>query len=503
MSSMSIAKKVILVFSLVFAMIVVLAVVNASSLFSIQKHFTETLDNHVQRQTVALEFQNSVQTMRSDFRGIMLFGYLKEGPGMEMVQKSFAQGYATAVHDIEQLEALGATDEEKHNYKQARKDLKALNSAFTEAARLCVSGMAAEANQGPGVQARPLLVKLASLTPAVVGKAQERAKLSRESVRHGVSFNLVMISVFLITIVCVGLVLLALVWKVTRQLRRLTADLFHGAEQVANAASQIACTAQSLAQGASEQAASLEETSASTEEISATTGQNSEAAVNAAHLVGQSSNEFANAKQRLGEMVVAMEEISGASIQVARILKVIDEIAFQTNILALNAAVEAARAGESGKGFAVVADEVRNLAQRCAQAAKDTEVLIETAVSKSANGTQKVHEVEESIAKATERALEMKTLVDEVKVGSQEQKKGLNQIAAAISQMEQVTQKTAAGAEESASAGEELNAQADTVRGLVTELKRFVEGTARVQTSLHSALAEQRPAPRNRLRPNV
>jgi methyl-accepting chemotaxis protein/methyl-accepting chemotaxis protein-1 (serine sensor receptor) len=252
----------------------------------------------------------------------------------------------------------------------------------------------------------------------------------------------------------------------------------------------------------------LEETSASTEEISAMTSQNSECALKAANLVSQSSKQFADTKQQLGDMVTAMEEISGASNQVAKIIKVIDEIAFQTNILALNAAVEAARAGQSGMGFAVVAEEVRNLAQRCAKAAKDTEVLIETAISKSAHGAQKVHEVEQSIAKATEQALEMKTLVDEVNLGSQEQKKGLEQIAKAISQMEQVTQQTAAGAEESASAGEELNAQADTLRASVGELTRLVKGAGAFEEPIlrdlkpiasHLALTSSHGDPKHKL----
>jgi methyl-accepting chemotaxis protein/methyl-accepting chemotaxis protein-1 (serine sensor receptor) len=279
----------------------------------------------------------------------------------------------------------------------------------------------------------------------------------------------------------IGVAVFVLVRGISSTLTALARDLSSGSEQVASAASQVAGSAQSLAQGASEQAAALEETSSFTAEISATISQNSQCALKAANLVSQSSKQFADTEQQLGDMVTAMAEISGASSQVAKIIKVIDEIAFQTNILALNAAVEAARAGQSGMGFAVVAEEVRNLAQRCAKAAKDTEVLIETAISKSAHGAQKVHEVEQSIAKATEQALEMKTLVDEVSLGSQEQKNGLEQIAKAISQMEQVTQQTAAGAEESASAGEELNAQAETLRGSVGELTRLIEGAGAVE----------------------
>jgi len=162
--------------------------------------------------------------------------------------------------------------------------------------------------------------------------------------------------------------------------------------------------------------------------------------------------------------------------KISKIIKVIDEIAFQTNILALNAAVEAARAGEAGMGFAVVADEVRNLAQRCAQAARDTADLIEGAISKSNDGKVKVDQVAAAIREITVESAKVRTLVDEVNLGSQEQARGIEQIGKAIGQMEQVTQKIAANAEESASAAEELNAQSETLRDVVDRLTALVGG---------------------------
>jgi methyl-accepting chemotaxis protein/methyl-accepting chemotaxis protein-1 (serine sensor receptor) len=229
-----------------------------------------------------------------------------------------------------------------------------------------------------------------------------------------------------------------------------------------------------LAEGTSQQAASLEETSASTEEINSMARRNSENSHSAADLVKASDQRFADTNRSLQDMVLAMGEINTSSDKISKIIKVIDEIAFQTNILALNAAVEAARAGEAGMGFAVVADEVRNLAQRCAQAARDTAVLIEESISKSNDGKLKVDQVAKAIHTITEQSTQIKTLVDEVHLGSQEQSRGIEQIGRAIVQMEQVTQKAAASAEESASAAEELKAQSNALKDVVSRLNTVV-----------------------------
>jgi methyl-accepting chemotaxis protein len=246
------------------------------------------------------------------------------------------------------------------------------------------------------------------------------------------------------------------------------------AEKVSDAASMVSGSSQSLAAGASQQAASLEETSASTEEIASITRKNADHALQVAGLMQQSAEGAVAVNQSLDRMVEQMNEIGNSSNKIARIIKVIDEIAFQTNILALNAAVEAARAGEAGLGFAVVADEVRNLAQRCAQAARDTAGLIEDSIVTSRDGNARLDQMAGNVRAMTVNATQVKSLVDEVNMGSQEQARGMEQISRAVMQMEQVTQRTAASAQESASAGTDLNGHANALRALVHEMRDMV-----------------------------
>ena len=281
---------------------------------------------------------------------------------------------------------------------------------------------------------------------------------------------------------------------VNRALLQAVSELSDGADQVAAAASQVSSSSQSLAQGSSEQAASIEETSASSEEINSMSRKNAENSKVAADSMVEAADRVEEANRNLAQMVVSMNEINASSDKISKIIKVIDEIAFQTNILALNAAVEAARAGEAGMGFAVVADEVRNLAQRCAQAAKDTAGLIEESISKSSDGKTKLDQVATAVRSITESATKVKTLVDEVKLGSEEQARGIEQVAKAITQMEKVTQTTAANAEESASASEELSAQSDTLRAIVARLNGMVGGGA--EATSHAIHDKRRSAPR-------
>jgi len=304
----------------------------------------------------------------------------------------------------------------------------------------------------------------------------------------------------------------ALIWWIVRStnrvLRDLAVNLDQGATQTASAARQVSAASQNLSSGASEQAASVEETSASLEEISSMIRSTADNAEKAKTLAGEARAVAQAGSRTMVEMTQAMAAIDSSSAEVAKIVKNIDEIAFQTNILALNAAVEAARAGEAGAGFAVVADEVRSLAQRSAAAAKETADKIEAAIASSRAGSQSCTKVGDSLTQIATKVSSTDALVGEIATAAREQAQGIEQINTAITQMDQVTQSNSASAEESASAAEELDAQAASLKDMVGQLRQLVGGAEQVSTpppaprrASHAAVFSSQPTARPRPRP--
>jgi methyl-accepting chemotaxis protein len=281
----------------------------------------------------------------------------------------------------------------------------------------------------------------------------------------------------------VGVIVFFLITALSRRLSRCAAGLSASSVMIEKVARQIAAASQALASSASEQAATLEETSSSSQAVGAMARANGVDTAAAAELITQSQNALGLTASSLGGLVSTMDAIHESSGKMSKIIGAIDKIAFQTNILALNASVEAARAGEAGLGFAVVADEVRDLSRRCADAAKDTASLIVESIERAEDVRWRVDDVVSAIENASGRVAGVSGLIDKVGGGSREQVLGAEQIGAAILQLGQMGQSSAAQAEETAAVACELNSQAESLREVVGDLEALVQGAGAARAS--------------------
>ena len=327
--------------------------------------------------------------------------------------------------------------------------------------------------------------QLSQLTKAAMDDAQVQPRLIVERA-HGVDTTI--IALYLGVLAGSAALSLYLVKrKIVLPVKRVADHLAQTFELTRAGVEEIAANNQSVAQGAGEQAASLEETSASLQEMSSMTQRNAANATTAKELANQTRAAAENGFGDMQSMSEAMSDIKQASGNIAKIIKTIDEIAFQTNILALNAAVEAARAGEAGLGFAVVAEEVRNLAQRSAQAAQETAAKIEDSILKSERGAQINEKVAQALAEIVAKARKVDELVAEIASASNEQSQGIAQVNTAVSEMDNVTQANAASADKSANAAKALDSQAQAMKASVDELLALLDGqasTGKLKTSL-------------------
>ncbi|TVQ65238.1 MAG: methyl-accepting chemotaxis protein, partial [Balneolaceae bacterium] len=277
---------------------------------------------------------------------------------------------------------------------------------------------------------------------------------------------------------------------INARLREIIDGLNSGAEQVNASSEQLSGASQELSESASEQAAGLQQTTSSLEDMATQTKQSAENAGQAEVAMRETEPRVAKGVEAMQRMTEAMSDIQEASQATSKILKTIDDIAFQTNLLALNAAVEAARAGEAGKGFAVVAEEVRNLAQRSAQAARDTSELIERSLGSSERGASVAKEVSENLVMIKDSVGQVGTLVLEIAAASKEQATGITEINSVMGEMDKVVQQNASSSEESASAAEELSSQANELKMIVNQLVTLVGGGNESRAGAGSLIAK-------------
>lgn len=334
---------------------------------------------------------------------------------------------------------------------------------------------------------------MAAVSRRIEKLMQETEKAKTEAVKS-IGYRMVLFAAVGLVLLC-GIIYWMLSRIIIKPINRIVEGLNIGANQVALASEQISSSSQSQAEGSSEQASSIEETSSSLEEISSMTKQNADNANQADNLMKEANQSVGQANNAMDELTASMKDISKASEETSKIIKTIDEIAFQTNLLALNAAVEAARAGEAGAGFAVVAEEVRNLAMRSADAAKDTAELIEGTVKKVNNGSELVDKANDIFSEVAVSSSKVGELVGEIAAASNEQAQGIEQVNVAVTEMDKVVQANAAGAEETASVSEEMNAKAEEMKGFVGNLVTLVTGSSNGERGNTDSAKSQKKVP--------
>ena len=499
MGTWTIGKKL---YSIVGALALLLTAASGFAMWSggnLNDSIDTALSKTAKKVDLALRIQQNAVAIKGEQRRVLVASFGKDPDTMEAASKVIDDTIKLNKERLAQIEPLLATAEGKKLVADIGTTVDAWLATDAEVDTLAKAGKPMEAWAVAKEKSNPLIARVDEMTDKLLAQQDafiKNAEAEAEATYNGIRYTMIGIILFSLLIVSGAIYI---VRGTNNALRRVALELKDGAAQVEQAAGQVSTSAQSLSQGATEQASSLEETSASMEEMASMTRRNADNAVQASKLVNEVAHQVTASNTALGEMVGSMDGIRDSSNKVAKIIKTIDEIAFQTNILALNAAVEAARAGEAGMGFAVVADEVRNLAQRSAQAAKDTAGLIEESIGKSQEGSLKVQQVASVIGAITESVNKVKGIVEEVREASQQQTQGIDQVTQAIMQMEKVTQTTAATAEESAAASEELNAQAETSLSTVRELEVMVGSSDGVVVARPAATQHKAPKPMARV----
>ncbi len=487
-------------------LMLVVGVTSIVGLSRLRGTVSDLANREARKTTLVSSIYGQVMALQAAQRGFLIGALTSDTQKIQSAERQVQEAGRKAKEALRQLEPLLQTEEARRLYGQMKADVEEfdrLSPAFRAHIR---EQRFEDANRMQSDNFGPLMERLDESSRRMVAMQDGLiAAVSAASNREALVSVWVVVVLILSSLAASGVALWFIRGNLSR-LREIAGEIAAGAHQVGSASLQVSSSSQALAQGSSEQAATLEETSASTEEINSMTQKNAENARGAATETEKADQLLKETDQKLKQLIDSMNQINTSSERIGKIIRVIDEIAFQTNILALNAAVEAARAGEAGMGFAVVADEVRNLAQRCAQAAKDTSELIEESIARSGEGKSRLDEVASWISRVVDNSSRIRLLANEVNLGSQEQARGIEQIAKAVGQMQQVTQAVAASAQESASAGEEMSAQAMTLNDAVARLKELVGGGEEetlqaARTQPQSGVAASRQAAQALIRP--
>jgi len=484
MSNWTIGKKLLVSFGAAFSLTALVGIASVQINGGLRKELDHAVKVTARRQVLAGKLSASAEQMAALDRGIAFSLVLQQLDKAQTQRRDFDQAAADVRRCVEQLNSMA-----EEGSRGELRELETLYASVDQAQREFQQQLSAQqldvALKTFDEQVAPRIRRLSEKSHELVTQEEKRlAEAAVISESRSAQSSWVMLLLCALSVPVTAFVFIT-VRRITALLRGLTGEISRCATEVSGASEQISESSHSMSEVASRQAGSLEETSASSQEMSSLTQKNADSSRHAAQVMSEVDRRVCEANGTLEEMVASMREIRGSSEKIARIIKVIDEISFQTNILALNAAVEAARAGDAGMGFAVVADEVRRLAQRCAQAARDTASLIEDSITTSAEGSRKIENMVASVTSITESTTRVKQLVDELQLSSHEQAQGIDQISSALTDLESVTQRTAASAEQSATVSVSMSEQARVMNDVVRRLAAMVGGEQSTSAARH------------------
>jgi methyl-accepting chemotaxis protein len=476
LAGMSAGRKLMLGTTTLLALLVIVSGLGFLCNWSLESAFDRSVNEGLHRLLMSSAINRASSDMMLGQTRFVLLTLQNDPDASDAARQAVHANSERALKTAAQLRDSVTATEDKKTVQQLVKDLTDWSEGFGEMEKSLAADNIPEA-MATNDRLQPIYRELGALGEKIESTQLAALEHDKRSARiQGWISNLVT-GISLVLALVIGTIVIRVVRETNSTLRELSNDVASGGHQIAGAASQVSRASQQLAEQASQQSASLRETATSAKQLLSVVRQSSEWARDAVALTGETEEHVRQGNSDIRKLAVSMNSIADSSRRIAAIVRTIEEIAFQTKILSLNAAIEAAHAGDAGAGFSVVASEVQKLAQRCTQAAADSNVLLDESASRTSESTQCIQAMEASIREITSQCGRVKELISDIDSGTSDQTRNLAQIDSAIGELEVVTDSVAATAEESASMASEFSAQSETLRSVVERLSGFVGGS--------------------------